>query len=222
VARLQWDPPKSVWVEYGEHNTYTDSDAHRKDEFVRSVAASNAWPLVWDVGCNNGRHSRIAAEHAACVLALDADQGAVDILYRHLRDSGSTTILPLTVNLADPSPGLGWRGAERTPLPDRGRPDLVLALAVIHHLTISANIPVRDVVSWFADLGGVLVIEFPTREDPMVQKLLRPKRQGLHADYDRDFFERCLKEAFDVVRSEPLDSGTRVLYHAVPKRRARR
>jgi SAM-dependent methyltransferase len=222
VARLRWQPPKSVWLGYGENNSYSESDASRKDEFVRSITSSRSWGLVWDVGCNNGRHSRIAAETAECVVALDADHGAVEILYRQLRDAGSQTILPLTVNLADPSPGLGWRGGERKPLPDRGRPDLVLALAVVHHLAISANVPVRDVVRWLADLGGSLVVEFPTREDPMVQKLLRSKREGLHSDYDRGFFERCLEEAFDVQRTlAHLDSGTRVLYFAVPKRQKR-
>ncbi len=64
VARLQWSPREGVWVTYGEHNTYTDDDARRKDDFVREIATSKPWRLVWDIGCNNGRHSRIAAEVA--------------------------------------------------------------------------------------------------------------------------------------------------------------
>jgi hypothetical protein len=85
-------------------------------------------------------------------------------------------------------------------------------------LSISANVPVRELVDWFASLGSALVVEFPTREDPMVRKLLAPKREGLHPDYELEFFERCLGEAFDVERSERLESGTRVLYFARPKR----
>jgi SAM-dependent methyltransferase len=203
-------------VEYGEHNTYTDEDARRKDDFVRSVATSQAWPLVWDLGANNGRHSRIAAEGARHVVAIDADPGPVELLYRDLRDAGDESILPLTINLADPSPGLGWRGLERKPLLERGRPDLVLALALVHHVAIGANVPVRELVDWLASLGGALVIEFPTREDPMVQKLLSRKRDGLHSDYEREYFERCLRDAFDVRRSERLGSGTRMLYFATP------
>jgi SAM-dependent methyltransferase len=218
VSRLEWDPPEGVWVAYGERNTYTDEDAKRKDDFVREVASSRQWKLVWDIGCNNGRYSRIAAEGARYVVAVDADQGPVELLYRELRDSGDETVLPLTMNLADPSPGLGWRGLERKSMPDRGRPDLVLALALIHHVAISANVPVREIVNWLVSLGASLVIEFPTREDPMVQKLLAPKREGLHPDYELEFFESCLGEAFDVQRSERLESGTRVLYFAVPKR----
>jgi SAM-dependent methyltransferase len=217
VERLSWDPPEGVWVAYGERNSYTDDDARRKDDFVREVATSRRWGLVWDIGCNNGRYSRIAAEGADHVVAVDADQGPVELLYRTLRDEGDETILPLTMNLADPSPGLGWRGLERRAMPDRGTPDLVLALALVHHVAISANVPVREFVDWLASLRCSLVIEFPTREDPMVQKLLAPKREGLHPDYELESFERVLGDAFEVERSERLQSGTRVLYFARPK-----
>jgi hypothetical protein len=217
VERLRWDPPSGVWTAYGERNTYTDEDAKRKDDFVREVARSRSWSLAWDIGANNGRYSRIAAEGASTVVAVDADQGPVELLYRDLREEADERILTLTMNLADPSPGLGWRGLERRALDDRGKPDLVLALALIHHMAISANVPVKEFVDWLASLGGALVIEFPTREDPMVKKLMAPKREGLHPDYEIGFFERCLEEAFTVERSERLQSGTRVLYFARPK-----
>jgi hypothetical protein len=218
VQRLEWDPPKGVWTAYGERNSYTDDDARRKDDFVRQVATSRDWNLVWDIGANNGRYSRIAAEGARTVLAVDADQGPMELLYRDLRGEGNDQILTLTMNLADPSPGLGWRGLERKSLPERGKPDFVLALALVHHVAISANVPVKEFIDWLASLDTALVIEFPTREDPMVKKLLAPKRDGLHPDYELGFFERTLNEAFEVERSERLESGTRVLYYARPKR----
>jgi SAM-dependent methyltransferase len=217
VARLRWEPPHGVWVDYGARNSYTDDDARRKDDFVRAVVTSKEWPLVWDLGCNNGRYARIAASGARRVVAIDADPGPVELLYRELRDAGDDRILPLTANVADPSPGLGWRGLERRPLAARGQPDMVLALALVHHLAIGANVPLREVVDWLASLGGALIVEFPTREDPMVQRLLQPKRAGLHADYEHDVFERRLREAFDVRRSERLGSGTRILYFATPR-----
>ena len=124
VAGLEWSPPQGVWVAYGERNSYTDDDAKRKDEFVREVATSQRWGLTWDIGCNNGRYSRIAAEGSDHVLAVDADQGPIELLYRSLRDEGDEKMLTLTMNLADPSPGLGWRGVERKPLrrPRQARP----------------------------------------------------------------------------------------------------
>jgi len=217
VERLEWAPPEGVWVAYGERNSYTDEDAKRKDEFVREVCTSQRWGLTWDIGANNGRYSRIAAEGSDHVLAVDADQGPVELLYRTLREEGDEQILSLAMNLADPSPGLGWRGLERKSLPDRGAPDLVLALALIHHVAIAANVPVREFVTWLAGLNAAIVIELPTREDPMVKKLLGPKRDGLHPDYERENFECELGEAFDVERRERLKSGTRLLYFARPK-----
>jgi hypothetical protein len=218
TERLRWDPPAGVWTAYGEGNSYSDEDAARKDDFVRDAARACSPRLVWDIGANNGRYSRIAAEQARTVVAIDADQGPPELLYRELREERDERILPLTIDLADPSPGLGWRGLERTALAGRGRPDLVLALALVHHLAISANVPVREVVDWLAGLGSALVIEFPTREDPMVETLLAPKREGLHPDYELGFFERCLAEAFEIDRSERLGSGTRILFFARPKR----
>lgn len=218
VSRLRWDPPEGVWTTYGQRSTYDDEDTERKEAFVREAVGRRERGLVWDLGCNDGRYARVAAERARTVVAMDADEGPVELLYRGLRQEGDERILPLLVDLADPSPGLGWRGRERRPLQERGSPEIVLALALVHHLTIGANVPVREVVDWLAGLGGELVVELPMREDPMVQKLLAAKREGLHPDYERGSFERALGEAFEIERSEVLGSGTRVLYHARPRR----
>jgi hypothetical protein len=218
VTRLDWKPPKGVWTEYGERAHYTDRDTEEKDRFVREVAGSRAWSLVWDLGCNDGRHARIAAEAGAeYVVAMDGDQGPVELLYRSLRDEGAANIHPLTVNLTDPSPALGWRGTERKTLTERGRPDLVFCLALVHHVSIAGNVPMREVVAWLRSLDAVLVVEFPTREDPMVDRLLAAKRPGTHLDYEREFFESCLGERFDIERSQELPSGTRTLYLAQPR-----
>lgn len=217
VQRLDWRPPETVWTAYERDKTYTGGDEQRKDAFVRGAIEREHHDLVWDLGANTGRYSRIAAECGAYVLAIDYDQAAVELLYRELRAENTERILPLTIDLASPSPALGWRGLERKPLERRGRPDLTLALAVVHHLSIAANVPLRDVVDWLASLCGSLVVEFPHREDQMVQTLLAGKRDGLHADYERGNFERLLSEAFDVERAETLDSGTRTLYFARPR-----
>jgi SAM-dependent methyltransferase len=218
VRKLEWRPGRTAWSEYRSLTHYTDADSERKAEFVRAAAVSREWNRVWDLGCNDGRYSRIAAEHARSVLAVDADAVVVDGLYRSLREEGSNgTILPLVVDLVDPSPALGWRGAERRTLADRGAPDLTLALALVHHVSIGGNVPVRDFLDWLRGLDTALVIEFPTPDDPLAQRLLARKRAGTHPDYQRDYFERSLGELFDVETSEELSSGTRVLYFVRPK-----
>jgi SAM-dependent methyltransferase len=219
IGRLRWDPARSPWSEYGPETTYSHDDAERKARFVADAVASEQPRLVWDLGCNEGRHARIAAEHAEYVVAMDADSLVVDRLYRALRDENESRILPLTVNVVDPPPALGWRGRERRPLPDRGRPDLTLALALIHHVSIGGNVPIAELLDWLQGATGSLVVEFVSPEDPMARRLLARKRPGDHPDYRADWFEQCLKERFDVVRSEPLSrQGTaRTLYLARPK-----
>ena len=218
VRRLEWEPETTAWTEYGATTTYSEADAERKAAFVRAAASARRRRLVWDLGANDGRYTRIAAEHADYAVALDADGAVVERLYRELHDEGSTTILPLVANVADPPPGLGWRGRERKPLPERGRPDVTLALAVVHHLAVGANVPLAELVDWLAELGTELVIEFPTPTDPMVERMLVRKREGTHADYTREAFERVLGEAFAVEATEELAGGSRVLYRAVPRR----
>ena len=217
VEKLEWTPPVSTWSEYTATTSYTEEDAERKARFVEGAVRSSPWGLVWDLGCNDGRHSRIAAEAASYIVAVDADAAVVERLYRTLRAEGHTKILPLTLDVADPSPGLGWRCLERRPLAERGTPDLTLALALVHHVAIAANVPLADFLEWLRTLDTSLVIEFPTQDDAMVERLLRAKRPGTHRDYNREWFERCLTDRFDVRRSEELAGGRRVLYFARPR-----
>ena len=157
----------------------------------------------------------MAAEHAATVVAVDADHATVDGLYRALRDEGRNDILPLVMSVTDPSPDLGWRGLERARPERRGTPDLALCLALIHHVVITGNVPVREFVAWLRTLECALVIEFPERDDPMVQKLLSGKVEKANPDYERETFERALGERFEVERTERLASRT--LYEARPR-----
>lgn len=217
VSKLRWKAGETSWSGYRQDNTYSDEDDRAKQEFVAAVAAAEQPALTWDMGCNDGAYSRISAEHSDLVIAFDFDHATVEALYRSLREEGNTKILPLVSNLADPSPALGWRGLERKTLADRGAPDLMLALALIHHVSISANIPIADFLQWARDLGTTLLIEFPKRTDPMVEALLANKHEGANPDYELGNFERELDRRFTVERREELPSGDRVLFLARPR-----
>ena len=217
VARLRSDPGTSAWTRYRDDNTYSEADTAAKTRFVAAAAARRSHELAWDLGCNDGAYARIAAGHARTVVAIDADHATVDRLYAELAEEGQRCVLPLVVDLCDPSPDRGWRGRERRSLLRRGRPDLTLCLALVHHLAIARNVPLGEIVAWLAELGGTLVVEFPTREDPMVRRLLAGKREGMHGDYERGEFERRLGEAFEIERREQMPSGHRILYEAHPR-----
>lgn len=216
VEKLEWKRHASTWADYAADNSYDEANHQKKAEFVRAAAAERRRPLVWDIGANTGTFSRIASEHADYVVSIDADVLAVERHYQSLKQQGIRTILPLIGNVADPSPALGWRGLERLPLEGRGRPDLVLALALIHHIVISANVPLGEFVDWLADViadDGHLVIEFVSKDDEMVKTLLRNK-DDQYGDYEQPAFERKLASRFAIVRQETIQSGTRTLYYA--------
>jgi SAM-dependent methyltransferase len=220
INGLNWTPRESKWSAYAGANSYSPADKELKTAFVREAARAQRPLLVWDLGCNTGEYSRIAAESARYVISMDADHLAVDRLYQSLKGSGvkngSAPILPLVSNVADPSANLGWRGQERKTLAERGRPDLILCLALVHHLVIGCGIPLRELLEWLAGLGASLVIEFVDKTDPMVVQLLGSRRD-IYADYDPGQFDAWMKEYFNVVRCERLASGTRVLYYAISR-----
>ena len=96
---------------------------------------------VWDLGANTGVFSQIAAEQGALALAFDIDPAAVEKSYQDLRQRKETRLLPLVMDLTNPSPAIGWQNAERDALSARGPADMVFALALVHHLAISNNVP---------------------------------------------------------------------------------
>jgi hypothetical protein len=211
VEGLRWRRTASTWSGYTGLGHYGGADRAAKRALVERAAARRPRRLVWDLGANTGEHACLVAPHAELVVAMDRDHLAVDLLYRRLAAEGPANVLPLVVDLLDPSPGIGWRLRERLPLADRGRPDLVLALALVHHLVLTGNVPVADLVDWLADLGAVVVVELVTNDDPMAQRLLRNK----HDDdlyYTVESFERCLAPRFTTVERLALCSGTRILY----------
>jgi SAM-dependent methyltransferase len=214
VAGLEWRPGETAWTAYGR-GAYDAEAAARKEGFVREAAARRRAGRVWDVGCNDGTYARIAAESADHVIALDADHATVEALYLRLRDEGREDILPLVMDVTDPSPDRGWRGRERASLERRGTPDLALFLAVVHHLCIAGNVPVRELVDWMRGLDARIVVEVPDREDPMAQRLLGGKREGANPDYDGATFEQALAERFRIERAERV--ATRTLYELSPQ-----
>ena len=217
VKKISLGDKKSTWSEYSERGHYIESSLDEKQKFVRDAVASAPRKQVWDIGCNDGIFSRIASAHSDYVVAMDADPLVIDRLYNTLKAEKNEKILPLFVDLTDSGGGVGWRGQERPGIFNRGNPDIVMALAVIHHMAITFHVPLASQLDMFRDLTPELIIEMPHADDPMVRKLLTNKRDGIHDDFNLDEFERLLNERFTVKSKMLLSSGTRTIFHAVRK-----
>ena len=212
------EPPRvaTEWSDYDRTHSYDTAGQAAKADFVRRAAASRRWRLAWDLGCNTGRFAEIVAPHAGCVVAMDADWMAIERLYAREREATPPgAILPLVINLADASPSQGWRGAERKDLAARGTPDLTLCLALVHHVVITANIPLADFIDWLSSLGTAVVIEFVGRGDEMVQALLA-NREDQYDDYTAETFRALLAARFRIRDELPLKDGRRTIFFAEP------
>jgi hypothetical protein len=213
IRRLDWKGARTVWTDYGLETTYSADDAERKARFVTDAAASELPRLVWDIGCNEGVHSRIAAEYAEHVVAMDADGAVVDRLYRK-PDEGDRKILLLNVDI-DPPPASAGAAASGSTCPSGAvRPDALPGADPprLDRGTCRSRSP-----RLAAREHGLARFEWVAPEDPMAHRLLARKRPGDHPDYRTDWFERSLEERFDVVRSEVLAEGKRTLYLARSK-----
>ena len=217
VNRLKDRSIESHWLDYAQTHSYGEADYLMKKNFVAQIISSGSWKLVWDIGCNTGDFSRIAADSGSYVVAMDAAEAAVNALYERCKHEDERRILPLVVNLVDPSPSQGWRGQERQTLEQRGRPELVLALALLHHVVINANIPLPDFVDWLRSLDSAVIVEYVSKEDEMVEVLLRNK-EDIYSDYSEESLEKCLDSVFDIQNKAKLKNGLRTLYFATPKR----
>ena len=212
VRRLEWDPPVTAWSDYyaGGH-AYSEQALRRKEELVRKLLEEAAPATVWDLGANTGRFSRIAAHTGAFTVAIDSDPAAVEAAYREVGREPTGGILPLVMDLADPSPRRGWAHQERMSLADRGPADAVMALALVHHLAIGNNVPLPAVADWLAELGRWALVEFVPKEDPQVREMLA-LREDVFPGYTEDGFRGAMGGPFEIVRREPVEPSGRTLY----------
>lgn len=213
VTGLRWEPSGTEWADYADrgHASYDDG-AEGKARVVGAMVAEAGGSTCWDLGANTGRFSRVAADQGRRVLAFDIDPAAAERHYRALVREGRTDITPLVMDLADPSPSVGWAERERAGLIERADADVILALALVHHLAIGRNVPLPMVMDLFADLAPHAIVEWVPRGDPMVDVLLA-SREDIFDSYTDAGFEAALAARFTVVARVPIAGSPRVLYH---------
>ncbi len=211
VRRLRWRPSGGGWAFYDQDLPYTPEEYEIKARLIHELLERTKAGTAWDLGANTGAFSRIAAEMGISTVAFDYDPACIERMYLEARDRGETRLRPLVLDLFNPSPGSGWWNRERASIFDRGSPDVVMALALIHHLAFTGNQPLDNQAEFFRSLAPWLVVEFIPEADPQVRSL-STRRLGAHHPYTRDAFETCFGKQFSIIQVEPVTKLGRTLY----------
>lgn len=217
IRKLVWKPAGTEWVNYYDTTNYTEAGFEHKKSILAEWLAQIGPKIVWDLGANTGKFSRLATETGAYVISSDIDPAAVEQNYLICKSEKEQNILPLILDLTNPSPALGWNNQERESLHQRGPADVVLALALIHHLTISNNVPFDLLAQFFYEIGEWLIVEFIPKNDLQVQKLIR-NREDIFNGYTLESFEAFFLQRFEIHASSIVRDSDRRLFIMKRKR----
>jgi len=216
VKGLEWQPKGTEWAEYYDITNYSADAFDKKKALVREFVQAAGGGTIWDIGANTGEFSRPVMEFGS-VVSFDIDPAAVEKNYRQMKTAKETGILPLVLDLTNPSGDIGWANKERDSIANRGPADVVMALAIIHHICISNNVPLDKFAAYLKSLGKYLIIEFVPKEDSQV-KILLSTRKDIFPNYTIDGFEAAFSSSFEIVNKKPVEGSLRVLYLLRSKR----
>jgi len=211
VNRLTWKPAGTEWGQYYTFTNYSHDALERKKALVAALLEEAAPQTVWDLGANTGVFSRIASDKGIQTVSFDVDPAAVEKNYLEAVQRKDPCLLPLVLDLTNPSASIGWANEERLSLAERGPADTVMALALIHHLAISNNVPLENIARFFKGLCTTLIIEFVPKDDSQVQKLLA-SRADIFPDYDQPHFEKAFGTYFSIEKSASIEDTKRTVY----------
>ncbi len=213
VRGLDLKLPAEGWSKYYETRShYLGAASQGKDAFVEQALKDLRPASVWDLGANTGHFSRMAGRMGATVICFDADPACVEITYRQARKEQDSSLLPLLLDLSNPSPSLGWQLQERNSLAQRGPADMILALALVHHLALTYRIPLRHIAEGLAQFGDNLLIEFVPKDDPAASTLLHSASSDDLPDYTQSHFEEAFGAFFNVRMKTALPDSQRSLF----------
>ena len=202
---------KTEWGDYYVHTNYSDEAAGQKESIVASMLDEIAPKTLWDFGANDGRYSRLASQRGIGVIAFDIDPIATERNYAMVKAENDNNMLPLILDLTNPSPDIGFANRERVRVQSRQTPDAILMLAVVHHLAISNNVPLGKLAEWLSALARHLIIEFVPKEDSQV-KVLLATRADVFPDYHTAGFEAAFGQYFNTQAKRQIEGTERTLY----------
>lgn len=213
VNKLKLSSQTSIWSSYYEEaagrNNYL---AEKKRIITEWLDKMDSVKTAADLGANNGEFSQMLAERRISTVAADFDPACINSLYNNIKNKEIQNIIPLAVDLSNPSPSIGFNNEERPSFINRSAFDLTIALALIHHLAITKNIPIQKLAELFKRITNkYLIIEFVPKEDEKVQLLLN-NRKDIFFNYNANNFELSFETNFRIVAKELIGESGRILY----------
>ena len=211
IEKMTWNEDNTEWGDYYSDTNYTEKSFEEKKQFI-SLAIDQVKPkLVWDMGANTGVFSRLASTKGINTISYDIDPLAVEKNYLSSSQNSEQNILPLILDLTNPSSGIGWNHDERMSIIQRGPADMVFALALVHHLAISNNVPLNKIAEFFSQISKFLIIEFVPKSDSQVKRLLLT-REDIFENYDEKNFEIEFSKFFKIINSKKILDSERTIY----------
>ena len=212
ISTLKLTGQKTTWSEYYNEASQRDNYLEQKKQLIAQWAASlSPIKTAIDVGANDGVFSKLLSELNIYTLAADFDPVCINNLYTEIKETKKQNLQPVVIDLSNPSPAIGINNTERQSFISRAKVDLVLALAVIHHLAIGKNIPLDKIASLFYQSGNYLLIEFVPKEDEKVQLMLTNKKD-IYNNYTIEKFEMVFEKYFSIQNKQPVGNSGRTLY----------
>ncbi|MBI5413063.1 SAM-dependent methyltransferase [Candidatus Peregrinibacteria bacterium] len=211
INGLKFRPTGTEWAEYYDNTNYSEEGISHKKEIIEKLLTKIKPETVWDLGANTGLFSRISSKKNIRTVAFDIDQSAVEKNYLIAKADGEKFILPLVMDVTNPSPGIGWNNEERTSLFERGPTDCAFGLALIHHLAISNNTPFEKIAHFFSKTANYAIVEFIPKTDSKVQRLLAT-RKDIFLQYNQQCFELEFSKYFHILEHHKINKSERILY----------
>lgn len=214
---------KLTLKEHSEWGDYYDKTNYSTSAFVKKATIINQWidtlktNTIIDIGGNDGTFVRKIERQLQQALVCDIDNNAVDFNFKTIKENKETYMTPFVLDVLNPSASIGFSNTERLSFLNRIQafaPEATLALAVIHHMSLSGNVSFKMSAQFFGSFSKYLIIEFPKREDSWVQRLLDSKTdfKDYFDFYNISNFEKEYSSYFDIIEKLAIQDTHRVLY----------
>ncbi|MFN5136369.1 MAG: hypothetical protein ACK5DG_13735 [Chitinophagaceae bacterium] len=210
IQKLQLKESSSTWNNYYDETIISKNYLEAKKKLVKEWLEELKYESVADFGANEGEFSKLCNTDAL-VVATDFDNNCIESFYKSIKQNKITNILPLVLDLTQPTPATGWNNAEQISFLNRYKFDLGLALALVHHLAIGKNVPLTMIAELLRNCCKTLIIEFVPKDDPKVQEMLSA-RKDIFNKYSKEDFELAFSEYFSIIKKATIPHSNRTLY----------